>query len=242
MTDETQDTRQRVVEAALDLLREDGREAVSTRAICEAAGIQPPTIYRQFGDMQGLLDAVAERGLTEYVELKTTRAPAEDPVEDLRRGWDLHVGFGLANPGIYALMYGDPRPGRESPAARQAESVLEDLLRRVAAAGRLRVSVERAASVVSGAGRGVTLSLISTPIEERDLTVATIVREAVLSAITTDENDTGTFAGRDRVASLAVALRETLEESPTTLSPAERGLLAEWLDRLSATAPVGDQS
>src|SRR4051794_36006940 len=51
--------RDRILQAAARLLAEGGREAVSTRAVSRAAGVQAPTIYRQFGDMQGLLDAVA---------------------------------------------------------------------------------------------------------------------------------------------------------------------------------------
>lgn len=235
MAEESPDPRERIVEAAFDLLTEGGREAVSTRAVCRAAGVQAPTIYRQFGDMQGLLDAVAERGFIDYVERKTRRTAADDPVEDVRNGWDLHVEFGLANPAVYALMYGNPEPGRESPVARQAGAILEGLLRRVAEAGRLRTSVERATRVVSGAGRGVTLSLISTPAETRDPMVSTIVREAVLSAITTGgSEDMPPIQGQQRAAQHAVGLRETMGEAADVLSPSERGLLEEWLDRLSA--------
>ena len=60
-------TRERIVEAAAALLAQGGREAVSTRAVSAAAGVQAPTIYRIFGDKQGLLDAVASRGFAEYV-------------------------------------------------------------------------------------------------------------------------------------------------------------------------------
>ncbi len=45
--------RDRILQAAARLLAEGGREAVSTRAVSSAAGVQAPTIYRQFGDMQG---------------------------------------------------------------------------------------------------------------------------------------------------------------------------------------------
>src|SRR5918997_5195209 len=98
-------TRDRIVRAAAELLDEAGREAVSTRAVANAAGVQAPTIYRQFGDMRGLLDAVAAHGFSEYLRGKRSREQAEDPVEDLRRGWDLPVEFGLANPALYKLMY-----------------------------------------------------------------------------------------------------------------------------------------
>ena len=107
------ETRERIVATAAELLARGGREAVTTRAVATAAGVQPPTIYRLFGDKVGLLDAVAEHGFQAYLADKGA-GPSADPVEDLRAGWDLHVGFGLANPGLYALMYGDPRPGAAS--------------------------------------------------------------------------------------------------------------------------------
>ena len=112
-------TRDRIVAAAAALLAAGGREGVSTRAVSAAAGVQAPAIYRLFGDKQGLLDAVAAHGFTSYLDDKTDLKPGDDPVGDLRAGWDLHIGFGLANPALYSLMYGEPRPGASSPAAVQ---------------------------------------------------------------------------------------------------------------------------
>src|ERR687894_2875278 len=155
-------TRDRIVRAAAGLLAEGGRESVSTRTIAAAAGVQAPTIYRQFGDMRGLLDEVASFGFARYLRDKTSRERAEDPVEDLKRGWDLHVGFGLANPAFYKLMYGDPRPGAEPTAAREAAEILHGLVSRVAESGRLRIGVEQAAWIMRAAGSGVTLALIGT--------------------------------------------------------------------------------
>src|SRR4051794_37672293 len=137
-------TRDRIVEAAATLLTEGGREAVSTRAVSMAAQVQAPTIYRSFGDKRGLLDAVALYGFETYLHGKAGMAQTDDPVEDLRRGWDLHIGFALAQPAFYTLIYGEPRPGVESPAARAAADILAKQVRRIAEAGRLRVSEERA--------------------------------------------------------------------------------------------------
>jgi len=91
-------TRERIVETAAELLARGGREAVTTRAVATAAGVQPPTIYRLFGDKVGLLDAVTEHGFRAYLADKGVASA--DPVADLRSGWDLHVGFGLANPAV----------------------------------------------------------------------------------------------------------------------------------------------
>jgi AcrR family transcriptional regulator len=223
-------TRDRIVEAAAALLTEGGREAVSTRAVGAAARVQAPTIYRLFGDKQGLLDAVASHGFAGYLRDKSALTPTRDPVDDLRRGWDLHVGFGLAQPAFYTLIYGEPRPGAPSPAARQAAGILAGQVRRIAEAGRLRVGEERAVRLVHAAGSGTVFSLIAVPPEQRDPEQSPIARESIIATVTTDAP--GAELGGGPVGR-AVALRAVLPEA-TALSAVERALLAEWLDRISA--------
>ncbi|HEY3466678.1 MAG TPA: TetR/AcrR family transcriptional regulator, partial [Amycolatopsis sp.] len=222
------DTRERILEAAAALLVAEGRDGLSTRAVSAAAGVQPPALYRLFGDKDGLLDAVAAYGFDEYLRSKRELGSTGDPVEDLRRGWDLHVEFGLSRPEFYVLMYGDARPGRTSPAAREAEAMLRSIVERVAAAGRLRVSVERAARLVHSTGMGVVLSLIATPEEERDAELSATARETVLARILTGAEEP---AGSD-LPERAIALRAGLDGA-TALTEAERVLLAEWLDRIA---------
>ena len=234
---ERMDVRERIVRAAAELLASGGREAVSTRAVSAAAGVQAPTIYRQFGDMRGLLDAVARQVLAAYVREKATRAPSADPLEEMRGGWDLHVAFGLANPAAYVLIYGDPASAAIAQAARDGEALLHALIERVAAAGRLRVSVPHAVHLVSAGARGVTLSLLSTPPESRDPRLSAAMRDAVLAAITVAPPSSAGVEDEPapaRVAARAVALRAVLGEAPGALSPAERHLLGEWLDRLAS--------
>ena len=231
-------TRGRIVRAAAGLLAEGGRELVSTRTVAAAAGVQAPTIYRQFGDMRGLLDEVASYGFSTYLRGKTTRKRAEDSVEDLRRGWDLHVGFGLANPAIYKLMYGDPVPGTEPAAASEASEILHGMVQRAAEAGRLRVGVERAARMIHAAGVGVTLALIGTEPEDRDPALSVATREAILAAVITDETAETATPGDDRAwaPTRAVALKAVLSEAEAGLTPGERALLSEWLDRIADPA------
>ncbi|WP_199433643.1 TetR/AcrR family transcriptional regulator [Qaidamihabitans albus] len=221
-------TRDRIIDAATTLLAEGGRDAVSTRAVSVAAGVQAPAIYRIFGDKQGLLDAVASHGFETYLGDKKANPATDDPVADLRRGWDLHVGFGLANPVLYTLIYGDQRPGREPPAARQAAEILAAMIHRIAEAGRLRVTEQRAAHLVHATGRGTTLTLISLPEDRRDPSLSTMARESIIATITTDASP-GAAPGP---VSTAVAMRAVLPQA-TALTAAERSLLAEWLDRIA---------
>jgi AcrR family transcriptional regulator len=232
------------VHAATDLLATGGRKAVTTRAVSAAAGVQPPTIYRQFGDMQGLLDVVARETLAVHVREQATRALTNDPVEDLRRGWDLHLAFGLAHPDAFALLYSAPSVPASVSVIDEGVSVLQELVARIAEAGRLRVDIAQATALIHAAGAGITLTLAATPPDERDPTLSETMREAILTAITVPASAEAPNRGRDsapvaeRVAVHAIALQALLNDTHSVLSPAERQLLSDWLDRLAASTAV----
>jgi AcrR family transcriptional regulator len=231
---ERTETRERILAAAAELVAHGGVEAASTRAVAAAAGVQAPTLYRLFGDKQGLLDAVAARGFEEYLADKHTLLATDDPVEDLRAGWDLHVAFGLAHPGLYALMYGATGRPDASPAALEGAGKLREMLGRVARAGRLRLPVEAAAQLTHAIGVGVTLSLIATPESERDPELSPRARELALSAILAGSGDEEPERGERPLAAHALALRAAVEDEPGALGAAETALLREWLERLAA--------
>ncbi|GAA2540569.1 TetR/AcrR family transcriptional regulator [Mycolicibacterium diernhoferi] len=226
------DPPERILRAAAEILAADGREAVSTRAVSARANVQSPTIYRHFGDMRQLLDAAASRSLADYLATKRSRPHTDDPVEDLRTGWNTHVEFGLRNPHVYTVLYGDPRPGATPQGVAEGEAILLGLVRRIAEAGRLRVGVERAAAMMHSACRGVTITLLSTPAPERDPDLSAATREAILTSITTGAETADTTG----VGPRAVALKALLDPPPAALTAAEVTLLAEWLDRLTARA------
>lgn len=221
-----EEVRRRIIDATTELLRSKGRDGVTTRTVSAAAGVQAPTLYRLFTDMNGLLEAVAADGFARYLARKHSQRLSDDPVNDLRRGWDIHVGFGLEHPEQYLLMYGQPVPGARRRTAEQAMERLRVLVERIAVAGRLSVGVEAAMGMVHAAGVGLTLNLIGTPPEERDPALPDRLREAVLTAITSDVPD-----GAPSVAQRAVSLKAVLGELPGLYTPGERALLDELLDR-----------
>jgi AcrR family transcriptional regulator len=47
---------------------------VSTRAICERAGVQAPTLYHHFGNKQALLDAVITHGFNRFLAVRKSGA------------------------------------------------------------------------------------------------------------------------------------------------------------------------
>lgn len=232
------DQRERILSAAVRLLADAGPSGLSTRAVAAAAGVQTPTLYRLFTDKDGLLDAVASFGFESYLADKRAFEPGEDPVDDLRRGWDVHVEFGLANPAIYTLMYGNLRPGRRPAAAMENRAILHGMLERANAQGLLRVPVEAATVAIEASTTGAVLLLLAQPEQVRHAQLIRPLRDIVLDALTEQAtlraDDRCPIA--DRAQSLLGVITPAGNADPVTdagFSVFEAGLLREWLARLT---------
>jgi AcrR family transcriptional regulator len=224
-------TRSGIIDAAALLLREDGPDAVTTRRVAEQAGVQPPAIYRLFGDKDGLLEAVAEHVMAAFASAKAAIVEAAsadnvDPSDDLRAGWRAQIEFGMANPALFRLL-SDPSRVARSPGAQSGKRVLEARVHRVAAAGRLRVSEPRAVDMIQAAGIGVIQTLLAAPPEHRDPDLADAMYDAILAQILTNAPET---PGGEPLAT-AVTLR-AIAPDLAMLSTAERQLLDDWLARV----------
>ncbi|MFC8428771.1 TetR/AcrR family transcriptional regulator [Streptomyces sp. NPDC057253] len=247
-------TRDRILRAAADLLREQGPAAVTTRRVAQEAGLQPPALYRLFQDKDALLDAAAEHVFAEHVAAKRTVGLSGDPVADLRVGWHTQIGFGLANPYVYSLLL-DPVRARDTPAQAQGMRILAERVHRVAAAGLLRVSEERAVNLIHAAGVGTIHTLLTLSPGEVDPGLSDAAFDAIARAILVEEPATlpeepaslpeGPASLVEEPAGLAdepavpapptpaavvAAFRALAPELPQ-LSAAEAALLDEWLGR-----------
>jgi len=244
-------TRARILQAATALLAESPSGDISTRAVCDAAGVGAPALYRQFGDKEGLLSAVVDNAFDKYLATKRAAAPSEDPVQDLRDGWDSHVAFAQANPSYYRLMHSTV-VRTPPPAAGEAFRLLSVVLERCAAAGRLKVSTDVAAQMIMTANVGVALLTISQPSTYTDPELPRRVRDAVHTAVLADptgngQPGTGQFsngqfsaggpnepADQAETSRVAAGLAALLRRSPAeSLSNGEATLMQEWLARLS---------
>ncbi|SFP23143.1 DNA-binding transcriptional regulator, AcrR family [Actinomadura madurae] len=234
MDDAKTRTRRHIIEVAAGILEREGAQAVSTRSVAAAAGIRAASLYQHFGDKDGLLSALAVHAFDLYLAEKHTLAHTDDPVHDMRRGWDMHVDFGLRHPAFYLLMFGTDRPGRRPPAADKANELLLRFLDRVAAAGRLRVPAALAAHLSLAAVSGVTLSLIGAPAEDRNPQISVRVRDTLIDSLITDPPQAA--AADPALAARALALDATLasaDQLNLPLRPTETALLRDWLHQLA---------
>lgn len=208
---------------------------IATRAVCEAAGVTQPVLYRVFGDKRGLLDALADAGLERYAARKAELEVSDDPSADLRRGWDDHLAFAREHAALYRLMFA-PRPWASSSARDGVTALLERTLTRCAAAGMLRVDVSVAATMLLAANVGLALDRMSANGRDSD-DVADTLRDAVLGAVLVESSD----RDHDDVdAASRRQLRARLDAGGSrALLPEESALMRVWLDRLDHEADHG---
>lgn len=94
--------RQAAIEAAVAEVRAVGAAGVSMREIARRAGVSHAALAYQFGDKAGLFTAIA----TEGFQMATAAiAPAATGPDGFIRGGIAYVGFALAHPGHFEVMF-----------------------------------------------------------------------------------------------------------------------------------------
>src|ERR1700754_489761 len=156
------DARARMLAAAEALLSESTECDVSTRAVCEAADVGAPVLYRLFGDKNGLIAAVVDYAFARYLKQKRAQQASDDPVDDLYKAWDAHVEFALANPTVYRIAYA-PSLAEVPAGVEEARQLLIEWFVKCAEAGRLNTTPEDGAQAMMAACVGVNLCLLSQP-------------------------------------------------------------------------------
>lgn len=237
------DVKTRILEAAAELIADSADADISTRAVCEAAGVSAPSIYHYFGDKEGLLAAVVDFTMACFLEAKREAAVAvhDDVADDLRAGWDNHIQFARENPGMYRLLWSPP-VARESRAAAEGHELLRIVLERGASRGQLQMSVETATRVVMAAVTGAALSMVSQPELFGDGDFADTLRESVIAAVVVSGSATPAARRRKRtnsseptLATTAATLQSKLDHQTVPITEAERALMRQWLSQLSDT-------
>ncbi len=100
-------TKQRILRAACDLLERGGMDAVSIRRVARKVGITPMGIYNHFSNLEALMLAVYESGVTKlarHLWRDIVRTPSA--ADKLRALVHAYITFGVENPHYYSLIFG----------------------------------------------------------------------------------------------------------------------------------------
>lgn len=160
------DTETAILDAAAALLEKHGPAGLTTRAVCEAAGVKAPTLYHHFGDKDGLERALVQRGMADFMRRKHQPPVSADPLDQLRAGWDVALDFALKRPALYALFAHHARA--QPTLVADAYSLMHGRVQRLVDLGRFRGPVDAAARAVWAASNGA-LALVHLGAARKDV-------------------------------------------------------------------------
>jgi AcrR family transcriptional regulator len=92
------DLEERILKAARKLWKKGGENALTMRAVAEAAGTNTPAVYRRFRDREAILRALLQSIRLEFAAVLRAAASPEDACER-------YLNYGLSHPHEYELFY-----------------------------------------------------------------------------------------------------------------------------------------
>ncbi len=98
--------RQALIDAALELVREGGGEAVSVREAARRAGVSAGAPFRHFPTRAALMAAVAEESMRRFkaeIDASLARTSADDPLERLRAIARAYIRWAVRNPAYFEV-------------------------------------------------------------------------------------------------------------------------------------------
>jgi AcrR family transcriptional regulator len=103
--------RQRLLEIAAHMVREQGASALSARKLAAAAGTSTMAVYTHFGGMPGLVRAMVAEGFRRLFERVAAVPVTDDPLQDLRNAAAAYRAHAQADPDLYMVMFGSATLG-----------------------------------------------------------------------------------------------------------------------------------
>ena len=114
-------TRDRIVEAALDVMDGEGLEALSMRRLAREVGVEAMSLYHHVADKDDLLDAVCARVMTEFRIPETDDRPWIERARHGAREWRRVL---KSHPNVIALFAERSKPMTQLDALRPMEYAL----------------------------------------------------------------------------------------------------------------------
>lgn len=146
-------TRQEILDAAWQHMREEGVAALSLRALARTVGMEPQSLYSYFGSKHAIYDALFAAATEDLLARLATVPETGDPVDHLRRRAHRFVEFCVEDTARYQLLFQRTIPGFEpSPESYAvARRVLEGSVHALARLGlHEEAHVERWTALISG--------------------------------------------------------------------------------------------
>jgi AcrR family transcriptional regulator len=104
-------TRAEILEAAQELMREQGVAGLSLRDLGQKVGMRAQSLYSYFDSKEAIYDALFAEGFRQYLDLRRAVPSTGDPRADFRAVCRLFLDFCLEDPARYQLLFQRTIPG-----------------------------------------------------------------------------------------------------------------------------------
>ena len=105
-----------LIASGLDILAETGLAGLSLRNCAERAGVSHTAPKNHFGNLAGLLSAIAARGYQELgVYMQRNLREGASRTERRNAAFEGYVAFAVANPALYELMFARDKTNKNDP-------------------------------------------------------------------------------------------------------------------------------
>lgn len=175
-----------LLDAAVELARKGGRDAVVLREVTRQAGVSPNAAYRHFADLRSLLQAVSLAGQAmlannmekELAAIKLTGDKAQDARAELRAVGTGYIRFALTEPGLFRMAFSEhagmsnaTNPASAGRSGLTPFQILGEALDDLVHAGELPEERRQAAEFFAwSAVHGLAMLAIDGPMREIDAT------------------------------------------------------------------------
>lgn len=114
------DLKRALLDAALEILEQDGAENVGLRQLARRVGVSPAAPYRHFSSRQALLEAVAAEGFWRFATMMNAKESEHEPGQLLPALAEAYVRFSLVQPALFRLMFSREVDKRANPQLKAA--------------------------------------------------------------------------------------------------------------------------
>ncbi len=130
------ETRLNILDAALDIVKDEGWQALSMRKIADKIEYTAPIIYEYFANKEGILLELTRRGYIILAgEVKTAMQGHANLAEQLESMWIAYWNFAFKYKELYRLMYGVDTNccelKKSMPEAEIADDLIYDVIEKI---------------------------------------------------------------------------------------------------------------
>jgi len=101
------DTRSNILEASIDIVKEEGWQALSMRKIADKIEYTAPIIYEYFANKDAILNELTRMGFVKLSKLMEVAISEHiEPEKQLEAMWLAYWNFAFAEKELYQVMYG----------------------------------------------------------------------------------------------------------------------------------------